>query len=163
MAEWKDLEPTTGDWEGAPVSDEWVWNGEKSPTVTTAKEYAEKACACADKASASEQNAEDYAANASDAAIETRELADRIFSAGFEERIEGKQDAIPDLDSIRAGAEKGATAIQSELDPTVPTWAKQPQKPEYTAKEVGALPENTFIPEAVESVSNEEIFAIVNS
>lgn len=25
-------------------------------------------------------------------------------------------------------------------------WAKQPQKPSYTAKEVGALPENVLIP-----------------
>lgn len=28
-----------------------------------------------------------------------------------------------------------------ESDPTVPDWAKQPQKPTYTAKEVGAIPE----------------------
>lgn len=27
----------------------------------------------------------------------------------------------------------------TETDPTVPAWAKQPQKPEYTAKEVGAV------------------------
>ena len=34
-----------------------------------------------------------------------------------------------------------------ESDPTVPTWAKQPQKPEYTAAEVGALPV-TYVPPA---------------
>lgn len=33
-----------------------------------------------------------------------------------------------------------------EKDPTVPAWAKQPNKPAYTAKEVGALPDNTEIP-----------------
>lgn len=27
-----------------------------------------------------------------------------------------------------------------ESDPTVPEWAKQPEKPEYTAEEVGAVP-----------------------
>lgn len=27
-----------------------------------------------------------------------------------------------------------------ETDPTVPDWAKQPEKPEYTAEEVGAIP-----------------------
>lgn len=32
-----------------------------------------------------------------------------------------------------------------ETDPTVPTWAKQPQKPTYTAAEVGALPD-TYTP-----------------
>ena len=30
-----------------------------------------------------------------------------------------------------------------ETDPTVPAWAKQPQKPSYTASEVGALPDTT--------------------
>lgn len=35
-----------------------------------------------------------------------------------------------------------------ESDPTVPEWAKQPEKPKYTAKEVGALSEET-LPEAV--------------
>ena len=33
--------------------------------------------------------------------------------------------------------------LKSEFDPTVPSWAKQPDKPTYTAEEVGALPENT--------------------
>lgn len=34
-----------------------------------------------------------------------------------------------------------------ETDPTVPAWAKQPQKPAYTAVEVGARP-NTWMPTA---------------
>lgn len=34
-----------------------------------------------------------------------------------------------------------------ETDPTVPAWAKQPQKPTYTAEEVGALPKGTPIPD----------------
>lgn len=33
-----------------------------------------------------------------------------------------------------------------ETDPTVPEWAKHPNKPSYTAQEVGALPADTFIP-----------------
>ena len=41
--------------------------------------------------------------------------------------------------------------IIEETDPTVPDWAKQPNKPGYTAEEVGALPANTIIP------SNEDI------
>lgn len=36
-----------------------------------------------------------------------------------------------------------------EIDPTVPLWAKQPEKPEYTAEEVGARP-NTWTPSAEE-------------
>lgn len=35
------------------------------------------------------------------------------------------------------------TGITEETDPTVPAWAKQPQKPSYTASEVGALPDTT--------------------
>lgn len=33
--------------------------------------------------------------------------------------------------------------VVSETDPTVPGWAKQPNKPTYTASEVGALPADT--------------------
>lgn len=36
--------------------------------------------------------------------------------------------------------------IGEETDPTVPEWAKQPNKPSYTAEEVGALPNTTEIP-----------------
>ena len=54
--------------------------------------------------------------------------------------LEGKQDVINDLAAIRSGAALGATAIQSESDPTVHAWAKAEQKPSYTASEVGAVP-----------------------
>lgn len=40
-----------------------------------------------------------------------------------------------------------------ETDPTVPAWAKQPEKPTYTAEEVGALPSDTEIPEVPTNVS----------
>lgn len=32
------------------------------------------------------------------------------------------------------------------IDPTIPSWAKEQTKPEYTAEEVGALPNSTIIP-----------------
>lgn len=35
--------------------------------------------------------------------------------------------------------------VVEETDPTVPSWAKQPNKPTYTAQEVGALPANTAL------------------
>lgn len=54
--------------------------------------------------------------------------------------LEGKQDVINDLATIRSGAALGATALQSESDPTVHEWAKAEQKPSYTASEVGAVP-----------------------
>lgn len=52
--------------------------------------------------------------------------------------ISGKQATISDLATIRSGAARGATALQVETDPTVPSWAKQSSKPRYTAAEVGA-------------------------
>lgn len=57
-----------------------------------------------------------------------------------------KQDTISDLSTIRSGAALGATAIQSETDPTVPHWAKQSTKPSYTASEVGAVPTGQGLP-----------------
>ena len=40
----------------------------------------------------------------------------------------------------------GSGGITQETDPTVPAWAKAPEKPSYTAAEVGALPVGTEIP-----------------
>ena len=45
--------------------------------------------------------------------------------------------------------------LTEESDPTVPTWAKQPQKPAYTASEVGALPADTHIPTDVSELNND--------
>lgn len=42
--------------------------------------------------------------------------------------------------------DKGYMTEFTETDPTVPAWAKEPQKPKYTAVEVGALPEDTDVP-----------------
>lgn len=39
--------------------------------------------------------------------------------------------------------------IAEETDPTVPAWAKKPEKPSYTANEVGARP-STWTPTAIE-------------
>ena len=47
-----------------------------------------------------------------------------------------------DLDSdVQTSLDNADTALQSytETDPTVPDWAKQPEKPSYTADEVGAV------------------------
>lgn len=45
------------------------------------------------------------------------------------------------------GSIGGGGAPGTEVDPTVPSWAKQPTKPTYTASEVGALPDTTPIPD----------------
>ena len=58
------------------------------------------------------------------------------------------------LDEINRSANSTVVAYSNlsesgggkETDPTVPSWAKQPEKPTYTAAEVGALPYDTEIP-----------------
>lgn len=45
-----------------------------------------------------------------------------------------------------------------ESDPTVPDWAKQPEKPSYTASEVGALPDTTKIPSKTSDLQNDSGF-----
>lgn len=47
---------------------------------------------------------------------------------------------IPSSDmssSVQLSLSKADTALQSESDPTVPSWAKQPSKPTYTPSEIG--------------------------
>lgn len=50
----------------------------------------------------------------------------------------------------------GHIVSTEETDPTVPDWAKQPQKPSYTAQEVGALPDTTKIPSALSDLSDDD-------
>ena len=51
---------------------------------------------------------------------------------------------------------KGYLTSYTESDPTVPDWAKQPLKPNYTASEVGALPDSTKIPSKLGDLDNDK-------
>lgn len=62
--------------------------------------------------------------------------------------------------TITAHAEGG---VQTETDPTVPAWAKQPTKPTYTAQEVGALPSSTAIPSKTSDLTNDSRYAAVDT
>ena len=42
-----------------------------------------------------------------------------------------------------------------ETDPTVPAWAKEEEKPTYTAEEVGALPDTTGIPKNLSDLQDD--------
>lgn len=46
------------------------------------------------------------------------------------------------------GKQAKGNYLTAETDPTVPAWAKAETKPTYTASEVGALPDDTVIPDA---------------
>lgn len=51
---------------------------------------------------------------------------------------------IPKTDlasAVQTSLGKADTAVQTETDPTVPSWAKAQTKPVYTASEVGAIPD----------------------
>lgn len=66
----------------------------------------------------------------------------------FEERISTLENGGVSSDVIASAIDKylESNPIMEEKDPTVSDWAKQPEKPTYTAKEVGALPDTTEIP-----------------
>ena len=68
--------------------------------------------------------------------------------------------AITGLVDALAGKQATGDYLTKELDPTVPEWAKQPQKPSYTAQEVGALPANTHIPSTAADVNAEPSGAV---
>ena len=96
----------------------------------------------------------DYATNT---ALQTG-LSIKANTADVNAALAGKQNTIPDLADIRSGAELGETAVQQEVDPTVPAWAKAPTKPSYTASEVGALPDSTAIPSKTSDLANDSGF-----
>ncbi|MBR2679310.1 MAG: hypothetical protein IKE23_00850, partial [Exiguobacterium sp.] len=52
----------------------------------------------------------------------------------------------------------GADVPSNETDPTVHSWAKQANKPSYTASEVGALPDTTVIPTQTSDLVNDSHF-----
>lgn len=58
------------------------------------------------------------------------------------------------FDTLPSGG-GGGGGITVETDPTVYSWAKQPNKPTYTAAEVGALPASTVIPSKTSDLTND--------
>ncbi len=75
---------------------------------------------------------------------------EEMFLSKIEEAVKSGG-ATPDAikDAVNAYLDENPISVE-EKDPTVPAWAKQPEKPKYTAEEVGALPADTVIPEAPE-------------
>ena len=68
--------------------------------------------------------------------------------------------AITGLEKALEDKQPTGNYLTSEQDPTVPKWAKQPQKPTYTAQEVGALPDTTHIPSTADDVNAEPSGAV---
>lgn len=64
-------------------------------------------------------------------------MADMVLPEGAVQSVNGKTGAVV-LTPEDIGAQPAGSFVYAETDPTVPGWAKQPNKPTYTAKEVGA-------------------------
>ena len=74
--------------------------------------------------------------------------------ASINELVQLCEDGTVDAEYIQQEVEKYLKENPvTETDPTVPAWAKQPEKPKYTAQEVGALPADTVIPTIPDNVS----------
>ena len=66
---------------------------------------------------------------------------------------------IPKTDlaqSVQDSLDKADSALQSETDPTVPSWAKRSNPP--TAQDIGAMPAGTFIPDKTSDLDNDSGF-----
>lgn len=94
----------------------------------------------------------DYAEGGTTVGSKLTSLSDGLTEANG--AIAGKQDAIADLATIRSGAAKGATAVQTETDPTVPAWAKAAAKPKYVTSEISltSIPDGFFMRDNLDTV-----------
>ena len=78
---------------------------------------------------------------------------DELFSGDYNDLT--NKPTIPTVPQNVSAFANDAGYLSSETDPTVPSWAKQPSKPSYTASEVGALPDTTQIPSKVSQLTND--------
>lgn len=80
---------------------------------------------------------EDYPCFVEQTKVELQELQE-----GLEQVCDNLKDTKEEIEQVKKEAEG---SIKEETDPTVPAWAKEPNKPTYTASEVGALPADTVL------------------
>ena len=95
-------------------------------------------------------------------------FAGKIFFGGADGTVtplgigEGVEIVWQEDGSYLLVAAGGGGGIQEEKDPTVPDWAKQPQKPSYTAEEVGADPAGTAAQLAKDKLDASALPAAIN-
>lgn len=88
--------------------------------------------------------------------------------SGIRQELDGKVDKVAGKglstnDFTNEDKSKLNSALQSETDPTVPSWAKQPNKPSYTAQEVGALPDSTKYGSTIDLAMDSATFVLTLS
>lgn len=90
--------------------------------------------------------------------------ADYVFTPTDQNTLGQIIERIEELEKRPSGGNGGIT---NETDPTVPDWAKQPNKPTYTADEVGAQPATLVVTvdkaTMTASHSSAEIYAHIKS
>ncbi len=64
---------------------------------------------------------------------------------GKVDKVSGKGLSTNDFTNAYKTKLDAALTSYTETDPTVPAWAKEPNKPTYTAEDVGALPNTTTL------------------
>lgn len=123
-------------------------------TADTAVKNADKAQQAADDAASAAEKAQTSADDAQTAANRAQSTADAANTTASEldkrlgvaeKELEGKQPT--------------GDYLTEESDPTVPEWAKQTDKPTYTAAEVGALSSDTKIPSKLSELENDAKYA----
>ena len=88
--------------------------------------------------------------------------------SGIRQELGGKVDKVAGKglstnDFTNEDKSKLNSALQSETDPTVPQWAKQPNKPSYTAQEVGALSNSTKYGSTIDLTMNSTTYVLTLS
>lgn len=83
------------------------------------------------------------------------ELKQHIFDANEDTSIYFAVEA-KNKDKVEVFRTSPATGKAKETDPTVPAWAKEEEKPTYTAEEVGALPSTTVIPSKLSELTADD-------
>ena len=123
--------------------------GNQLPGVISAGKEARAAANAANASAEAASNAGTAAASAANAAIEATANAKNLPYIGENGNWylwDTKTGAYVDSGKpSRGDGSDGGGGITEETDPTVPNWAKAPNKPSYTAAEVGALPA-TYVP-----------------
>lgn len=94
------------------------------------------------------------------------DLSDYYKKSEVDTKLADKADKteLPTVPSVVSAFtnDAGYLTEYTETDPTVPAWAKEPTKPQYSASEIGALPDDTEIPiftnkEVLDKISAEKV------